>query len=95
MMVAMEMTQTAGCPSSSDWRTRCLTCLLPEKPTGFDGDVSDDFELLRQFVPDYVRSRAAFFRGAVRGTSRHLIYLYYNYDYLVCYKFKTALLLSN
>ena len=33
-----------------------VPCLLPEKPAGFDGDVSDDSELLRHFVPDYVRT---------------------------------------
>ena len=33
-----------------------VPCLLPEKPVGFDGDVSDDSELLRHFVPDYVKT---------------------------------------
>ena len=51
MMVAMEMTQTAGRPSSSDWRTRCLTCLLPEKPTGFDGDVSAELRAAEAVCP--------------------------------------------
>eukprot|EP01035_Chromulina_nebulosa_P069296 gene69296-biopygen12333 len=33
-----------------------VPCVLPEKPSGFDGDVSDETELLSHFLPDYVRS---------------------------------------
>ena len=33
-----------------------VPCILPDKPVGFDGDVNDEVELLRHFVPDYLRS---------------------------------------
>ena len=33
-----------------------IPCILPEKPVGFDGDVNNESELLRHFVPDYLRS---------------------------------------
>ena len=33
-----------------------VPCLLPEKPVGYDGDVNDHAELLKHFVPDYMKS---------------------------------------
>ena len=33
-----------------------MPCLLPEKPVGYDGDVNDHAELLKHFVPDYMKS---------------------------------------
>eukprot|EP01035_Chromulina_nebulosa_P069535 gene69535-biopygen39066 len=33
-----------------------IPCILPEKPAGFDGDVSDETEVLSHFLPNYVRS---------------------------------------
>eukprot|EP01036_Dinobryon_divergens_P061965 gene61965-biopygen35542 len=33
-----------------------VPCILPEKPAGFDGDVSNETEVLSHFLPNYVRS---------------------------------------
>ena len=33
-----------------------VPCILPDRPAGFDGDVSNDSELLMHFVPEYMKS---------------------------------------
>ncbi len=33
-----------------------VPCLMPDKPAGFDGDVNDESNLLKHFVPYYVKS---------------------------------------